>query len=67
MPYITYFSDATIFDNGTEFAETECSKLVEKWRFRHEVATANYLQYNRALGSGIRRIKVMLEKTRESL
>jgi len=63
----TYFSDATIFDNGTEFAEIECSKLVEKWRFRREVARANYLQYNRVLRNGIRIIKVMLEKTSEAL
>lgn len=67
MSCFTYFSDATIFDNRREFAETECSKLVEEWRFRHEVARANYLQYNRVLGNGIRIIKVMLEKTRESL
>lgn len=47
-----------------QFAETECSKVMEEWRFRHEVARASYLQYSRILGNGFRIIKVMLEKTR---
>lgn len=50
-----------------QFAETECSNVMEECRFSHEVARASYLQYSRVLGNGIRIIKVMLEKTRESL
>lgn len=44
--YISYFPDAAVFDNRTEFAENKFSKLVEKGRLRHEVARTNHLQYN---------------------